>query len=121
GFAIIFNFGDRPIELSSHACVSPKMKIAVFALVLTPFICGAAELPLLPTAGGTAWSYELVQERPSNSLDLTGPNEEERIAVTYRLGGGEEIDNKNLGRLEVYRDETFDSADLILANEDGIV
>jgi hypothetical protein len=117
---MIINFSNRAIELSSHACVSPKMKIAVFALALTPVICPAAD-PLLNMAEGTTWNYELVQERPSNSLDLTEPNEEERIAVTYRLGGREEIDNKNLGRLEVYRDETFESADLILANEDGII
>ena len=52
------------------------MKIAVSALVLMPLICGAAE-PLLPTAEGTTWNYDLVQEKPSDSLDLTEPNERE--------------------------------------------
>src|SRR5437660_12351336 len=107
------------IELSTHACVSPKMKIAVSALVLMPLICGAAE-PLLPTAEGTTWNYDLVQERPSEGFDLTEPNEKEQIAVTYRLGGTEKIDNKDLGRLEVYRGDTLESVDLIMADESGM-
>src|SRR5438128_9903679 len=96
------------------------MKIGVSALVLMPLICGAAE-PLLPTAEGTTWNYDLVQEKPSESLDLTEPNQEARIAVTYRLGGNEKIDNKDWARLEIYREQTLESADLIQANEDGIV
>ncbi len=55
------------------------MKIGVSALVLMPLICGAAE-PLFPTAEGTTWNYDLVQEKPSDSLDLTEPNEQEQIA-----------------------------------------
>src|SRR5205823_4275250 len=85
-YAIIIKFTDRAIELSSHACVSSKMKVIAFALVLMPLICGAAE-PLLPMAEGTTWNYELVQERPSASLDLTEPNEQERLSVSYRVGG----------------------------------
>ena len=96
------------------------MKIAVSALVLMPLICGAAE-PLLPTAEGTTWNYDLVQEKPSDSLDLTEPNEREQIAVTYRLGGIQKIDNKDLQRLEIYRGDTLDSIDLIAVEERGIV
>src|SRR5207244_4053291 len=92
------------------------MKIAVSALVLMPLICGAAE-PLLPTAEGTTWNYDLVQEKPSDSLDLTEPNEREQIAVTYRLGGIQKIDNKDLQRLEIYRGDTLDSIDLIAVEE----
>jgi len=98
----------------------PEMKIARFALVLMPFICGAAELPLLPTSEGTTWNYDLVQEKPSDSLDLTEPNEQEQIAVTYRLGGIEKIDNKDLRRLEIYRGDTLESVDLIAVGEHGI-
>ena len=119
-FAIIIKFGNRAIELSSQACVSPEMKVAVFALVLMPLICGAAE-PLLPTAEGMTWNYDLVQERPSSSLDLTEPNEQERLRVTYRLGGIQKIDNKDLQRLEIYRGDTLDSIDLLAVEERGIV
>ena len=119
-FAIIIKFTDRAIELSSHVCVSSKMKVVAFALVLMPLICGAAE-PLLPMAEGTTWNYELVQERPSASLDLTEPNEQERLSVSYRVGGTAKIDNKDLRRLEIYRGDTLDTVDLIAVEERGLI
>ena len=73
---MIINFDNRAIELSLHACVSPKMKVAYFALALIPLICGASEPPLLPTTEGTTWNYDLVHEKPSGDFDLTGSNEE---------------------------------------------
>src|ERR1700680_1658980 len=118
---MISNFSNRAIELSSHACVSPEMKFAVFALLLMPLICGAAELPLLPTTEGTTWNYDLVREKPSDDFDLTEPNEEEHLAVSYRLGGIEKIDNKDLQRLEIYRGDTLESVDLIAVEERGII
>jgi len=117
---MIMKFSKRAIELSPHACVSSRMKVAAFALTLMPLISIAAE-PLFPTAEGTIWNYELVQERPSDSLDLTEPNEEEHFAVTYRLGGVEKIDNKDLRRLEIYRGDALENIDLIAIEERGIV
>jgi hypothetical protein len=117
---MIINFGNRAIELSSHACVSPEMKIACFVLGLVPFISGAAEPPLLPTTEGTTWKYDLIQEKPSVDFDLTDPNEEEQLAVMYRLGGIEKIDNKDVQRLEIYRGDTLESVDLIAVDERGI-
>ena len=96
------------------------MKVVAFALVLMPLICGAAE-PLLPMAEGTTWNYELVQERPSASLDLTEPNEQERLSVSYRVGGTAKIDNKDLRRLEIYRGDTLDTVDLIAVEERGLI
>ena len=95
------------------------MKIAAFAFAFAPFVCAAAELDF-PTAQGTTWNYELLQERPSDSFDLTEPNEEEHFAVTYRLGGVEKIDNKELRRLEIYRGDTLENVDLIAIEERGI-
>ena len=97
------------------------MKVAVFALVLTPLICGAAEPPLLPTTEGMTWNYDLMQEKPSDDFDLTEPNEEEHLAVSYRLGGIEKIDNQNLRRLEIYRGDTLESVDFIAVEERGII
>src|SRR5437764_602367 len=116
---MIINFTHRAIELSAIACVSPEMRIAAFALVLASFIGGAAELPLLPTAEGTTWNYDLVQEKPIEDFDLTEPNEQEHIAVNYRLGGIEKIDNKDLQRLEIYRGDTLESVDFIAVEEHG--
>jgi hypothetical protein len=97
------------------------MKAAVFALALMPLVSGAAEPPLLPTTEGTTWNYDLVQEKPSDDLDLTEPNEEEHLAVSYRLGGTEKIDNKDLRRLEIYRGDTLENVDLIAVEERGII
>jgi hypothetical protein len=96
------------------------MKVAAIALSLAPLLCFAAD-PLLNMAEGTTWNYELIQERPSTSYDLSEPNDQERIEVTYRLGAGEKLDNKDWARLEVYRDGVFESADLIQPNQDGII
>jgi hypothetical protein len=96
------------------------MKVFALAVLVAPLVNVAAE-PLIPTAEGTTWNYELVQEKPSDSLDLTEPNEEERFDITYRLGGIEKIENKDLHRLEIYRGEALQSVDLIAVEERGII
>lgn len=95
------------------------MKIAAIALALWPMICAAAG-PLFPSAEGTTWNYEMVQEYPNADFDLTDPNEEEHFAVSYRIGATEKIDNKDLQRLEIYRGEALETVDLIAIEENGI-
>ena len=87
------------------------MKFVGLGLLLVPLVCSASE-PLIPMAEGTTWNYDLLQERPSDSLDLTEPNEQEHIAVTYRAGGNEKVDGKDLRRLEIYRGDTLENIDL---------
>jgi hypothetical protein len=96
------------------------MKFLILATILAPVIGLAAE-PLVPTEEGTSWNYELIQEKPNDGLDLTESNDQEIVAVTYRLGGTEKIDNKELRKLEIYRGETLDSVDLIAIEEQGII
>jgi hypothetical protein len=96
------------------------MKFVALGLILAPLVCSASE-PLIPMAEGTTWSYDLLQKRPSGSLDLTEPNEEAHIAVAYRVGGTEKIEGKELRRLEIYRGDILDSVDLISVDEHGIV
>lgn len=96
------------------------MKFFALTILLLP-LTGIAAEPLFPTAEGTTWHYELIQEKPSDSLDLTEPNQQEHFAVTYRLGGVEKVDNKELRRLEIYRGDTLESVDLIAIEEEGIV
>ena len=117
---MIIEFAQRAIELSGQVRVSPKMKVALVAPVLAPLICLGAD-PLLNMSEGTTWNYEMVQERPSEGFDLTEPNEQEQIAVTYRVGGTQKIDNQDLGRLEIYRGNALESVDLIRANEQGVI
>jgi hypothetical protein len=96
------------------------MKFFALAILLAPF-AGVAAGPLFPTAEGTTWNYGLVQEKPSDSLDLTEPNEREEFAVTYRLGAMEKVDNKDLQRLEIYRGDALEGVDLIAVEEHGII
>jgi hypothetical protein len=116
---MLFGIHTRAIELSLQLRVSPKMKLLSVVILLAPFAVAAAE-PLFPTAEGTTWNYELIQERTSDALDLTEPNEKEHFAVTYRLGGIQKIDNKDLRRFEVYRGSELDSVDLIAIEQNGI-
>jgi hypothetical protein len=76
---------------------------------------------LLPVSEGTTWNYEMVQERPSASFDLTEPNEKERFAVTYRAAGTQKLDNKDLLKIEVYRGDTLENVDLFAVDEHGVV
>jgi len=76
---------------------------------------------LLPMSEGTTWNYEMVQERQSASFDLTEPNEKERFPVTYRVAGTQKVDNKDLLKIEVYRDDTLENVDLFAVDEHGIV
>ena len=105
-------------HLLSECVVSYRCLALV--LVICPLTYGLAE-SLLPTAEGTTWNYELVQEKPSPSLDLTEPNETEQFPLSYRLGGTQKIDNQELRRLEIYRDEALVDVDLIQTDENGIV
>ncbi len=93
-----------------------------FALAISvASLASVSAAPLFPSAQGTTWNYEFIQEKPSESLDLTEPNKQEHFAVTYRLGPVEKIDNRDLQRLELYRGETLDSVDLIAVEERGII
>jgi len=97
------------------------MKTLVLAFLLSPLIRVAIAEPLMPAAEGTTWKYELVQEKITNSLDLDAPNELEQIPVTYRIGAVENVDNRELRRLEIYRGDALDSVDLIAVEEHQII
>jgi hypothetical protein len=96
------------------------VKIVAYLIALTPMICGAAQ-PFFPEIEGTTWNYDFVGEKPSGSLDLTEPNEEEAFTVTYRLGATQKIDNQELRQFRIYRDGNLESIDLISVDEKGIV
>jgi hypothetical protein len=119
-WATLVRFRKRAIELSFHAFVSSTVKFFALATFLAS-LSGLAAEPLFPTAEGTTWHYELIREKPSQSLDLTEPNVQERFAVSYRMGGIERADNRELQRFELYRGDTLDSVDLIAIEENGIV
>ena len=95
------------------------MKIAAALLALWPMFCAAAD-PSFPSAEGTTWNYEMIEEHPNADFDLTDPTEEEHFAVSYRIGATEKIEDKDLQRLEIYRGDALETVDLIAIDEEGI-
>ena len=95
-------------------------KFAIVICALQLCLCAAAE-PLMPTAEGTTWRYELIQEKAADGLDLDEPNERENLEAVYRIGGIEKIDNKDLRRLEIYRGDMLENTDLISVSEHEII
>lgn len=91
-----------------------------FLLAVYPLASIAAE-DLIPLTPETSWNYETTQERVSNSLDLTEPNKTERFAVVYRIGGTLTTDNHEFTKLELYRDNTLASTDLITVDGNGMI
>jgi len=75
----------------------------------------------MPLTEGTTWNYEMTRESGSTSLDLRDAKEKDRFAVSYRIGGTQNIDNKALLKLELYRDQKLASTDLITVDEHGII
>ena len=100
-----------------------RVSYRCLALVLAvcPLACISAE-QLIPVGDGTTWTYEMVQERSeSGNLDLTEPNPKDRFAVTYRMGGTQRVDGKDLLKMEMYRDNALANTDLITVDERGII
>jgi hypothetical protein len=94
-----------------------------FALLFAfcPPACASAE-QLIPIAEGTTWNYEMVQERfESGNLDLTETNPKDRFTVTYRIGGTQKVDGKDLLKLETYRDGALANTDLITVDDRGVI
>ncbi len=99
-----------------------RVSYRCLALVLAvcPLSCVLAE-QLIPIADGTTWNYEMIQERSdSGNLDLTEPNPKDRFAVTYRIGGTQKVDGKDLLKLEMYRDGALANTDLITVDKRGV-
>ena len=100
------------------------MRVTRRCLALLLAICPLSYLvaeSLIPTTEGTTWNYEMVEEKPNDSLDLEEPTTKERFPVSYRIGGIEKIEGKALWRLEVYRGDALENVDLITVNEQGVV
>ena len=103
----------------------PKPKMGgpqhlAFLLAICPLACASAE-QLIPIAEGTTWNYEMTQD-VGGTLTLKPDAEEKgQLAVSYRIGGMQKIDNKDWLKLEMYRDDVLTSTDLITVDERGII
>jgi hypothetical protein len=79
--------------------------------------------PVIPTAPGTTWRYNMTEEigkglnLPNVKADADGKI---RIPVLYRLEGTEDVDGKDLLKFEMHRAGTITNTDLLTVDEHGI-
>jgi hypothetical protein len=80
--------------------------------------------PLIPTADGTSWRYNMTEEIgkglniPDVKLDADGKI---HLPVLYRINGMENLDGKDLLKLEMHRAGVITNTDLLTVDEHGIV
>ena len=98
-------------------------KIITLALIAAPLAFVSAE-PLIPTADGTSWPYQMTQEAgeglrfPNLTPDADG---KVHLLVTYRIDGATNVDGKDLLKFEMHRAGVVTNTDLLTVNESGII
>jgi hypothetical protein len=84
----------------------------------------AAAAPLIPTADGTSWRYNMTEEI-GEGLDIPNVKPDAdgniRLPVLYRIDGTENVDGKDLLKFEMHRAGVITNTDLLTVNEHGIV
>lgn len=94
----------------------------LFAAVFLP--ASALTAPLIPTATGMAWRYNMAEEVgkrvnvPDAKPDAAGKI---RLPVLYRIAGTENIDGKELLEFEMHRSGVVTNTDLLTVDERGIL
>ncbi len=80
--------------------------------------------PLIPTAPGTTWRYNMIQE-VSAGLDVhdikPDPDGKFRTAVVYRVEGTENLDGKELLKFEMHRAGIITNTDLLTEDQHGVL
>jgi hypothetical protein len=80
--------------------------------------------PILPTAPGTAWRYNMTEEAGKGfTFSHTRANADGkiRLPVLYRVEGTENVDGKDLLKCEMYRAGTITNTDLMSVDDHGII
>jgi hypothetical protein len=86
-------------------------------------IASALATPLIPTAPGTTWRYNMTQEvsRGISVPDVKpDPDGKIRTPVVYRIEGTENVDGKELLKFEMHRAGVITNTDLLAVDEHGI-
>jgi hypothetical protein len=87
-------------------------------------IASAIAAPLIPTAPGTTWRYNMTQE-VSAGLSVPDikpdPDGKFRTAVMYRIEGTENVDGKELLKFEMHRAGVITNTDLLSVDERGVL
>src|SRR5262249_8268906 len=116
------SFGSARPFRTEPALATPHLS-AFLVFVLTP-TATVLPAPLIPTADGTSWRYNMTEEigkglnLPDAKLDADGKI---RLPVLYRINGTENIDGKDLLKFEMHRAGVITNTDLLTVNEQGII
>jgi hypothetical protein len=87
-------------------------------------ITSALAAPIIPTAPGMTWRYNMTQE-VSAGLSVPDvkpdPDGKFRTAVVYRIEGMENVDGKELLKFEMHRAGVITNTDLLTVDEHGVL
>jgi hypothetical protein len=98
-------------------------RIFVLLVPAVPFVYAAAA-PLIPTAIGMSWRYNMTEEVgrglkvPDIKPDADGRI---RLPVLYRIEGMENVDGKDLLTFEMHRAGVITNSDLLSVDKNGII
>jgi len=98
-----------------------RIFVVVFSVV--PLVCAIAD-PLIPTAPGLAWRYNMTEEVGKGlTVSDVKPDADGkiRLPVLYRVEGTENVDGKELLKFEMHRAGVITRSDLLTVDEHGII
>src|SRR5215831_8974880 len=93
--------------------------VAVFCFGLSSIFAA----PVIPTAPGTTWRYNMTEElgKGLNVSNIKADADGKiRLPVSYRLDGTEAVDGQNLLKCEMPRSGTIPNTELLTVDEHGI-
>jgi hypothetical protein len=95
-----------------------------FILTISVAATTSIAAPLIPTAPGTAWRYNMTQE-VDHGLTVPNirpdPDGKIRTPVVYRIEGTEDVDGKELLKFEMHRAGVITNTDLLTVDERGVL
>jgi len=98
-----------------------RIFVVVFSVV--PLVCAIAD-PIIPTAPGLAWRYNMTEEVGKGlTVSDVKPDADGkiRLPVLYRVEGIENVEGKELLKLEMHRAGVITRSDLLTVDEHGII
>src|SRR6516225_5983033 len=103
------------------------MRIKIVRILFIAVCCftlgSVLAAPVIPTAPGTTWRYNMTEEI-GKGLNVSNVKPDAdgkiRVPVSYRLDGTEDVDGKDLLKFEMHRAGTITNTDLLTVDEHGI-
>jgi hypothetical protein len=99
------------------------MKI-IFILTVSVTATASIAAPIIPTAPGMTWRYNMTQEM-DHGLSVPDvkpdPDGKIRTAVVYRIDGTENVDGKELFKFEMHRAGVITNTDLLTVDGRGVL